>query len=71
MINASLILVSTQTNPILTFTLINIITGPYFNRLHKSLEPEIAQAFADDINLEYYEYKGPSAKEKTKATTDE
>ena len=70
MINATLILLSTQTNPIATFVLITIITGPYFNRLHKSLEPFIAEAFANDINLEYYEYKGPSAVEKTKSPND-
>jgi len=55
-LNAGLILLGVQLNPIYTFFLVHLLLAPKFRRLNKTYAAEIDKAFKMDVNLDYYSY---------------
>ena len=56
-LNAAIIFCGTEMDPVRTFVMLYVVTWPFFFRVEKSLENEIAKAFEDDPHLDNYVYK--------------
>ena len=56
-LNAVLLLMVSQMNPIKSYVLLYVISYPYFYRLEESLSDSIDQAFVNDVHLDYYTHK--------------